>query len=180
MSQEALNLLVTEERYWALFYMPLYTRFYTICWMYWYRLQIKWDYKKTLCTWNLVSRQLGPDWNSPTVSLACVIHRVIDSHYDEPSIQSHSLTVNTCQHFAILSTDSNISVQLVFVNVGNTCTHTLQILIIIFNLIKRIQITLMYISFIYHDSIGLGRFLTFLIFYRKSIRLPRLGISPWR
>jgi hypothetical protein len=23
--QEALNLLVTEERYWALFYMPLYT-----------------------------------------------------------------------------------------------------------------------------------------------------------
>jgi hypothetical protein len=32
--QEALNLLVTEERYWALFYMPLYTCFYTICWMY--------------------------------------------------------------------------------------------------------------------------------------------------
>jgi hypothetical protein len=25
MPQEALNLLVTEERYWALFYMPLYT-----------------------------------------------------------------------------------------------------------------------------------------------------------
>jgi hypothetical protein len=25
--QEALNLLVTEERYWALFYMPLYTSF---------------------------------------------------------------------------------------------------------------------------------------------------------
>jgi hypothetical protein len=32
--QEALNLLATEERYWALFYMPLYTCFYTICWMY--------------------------------------------------------------------------------------------------------------------------------------------------
>jgi hypothetical protein len=58
--QEALNLLVTEERYWALFYMPSLTEerywalflhatvyfFYTICWMYWYRLQIKWDYIK--------------------------------------------------------------------------------------------------------------------------------------
>jgi hypothetical protein len=32
--QEALNLLVTEERYWAPFYMPLYTCFYTICWVY--------------------------------------------------------------------------------------------------------------------------------------------------
>jgi hypothetical protein len=30
MPQEALNLLVTEERYWALFYMPLFTYFYTI------------------------------------------------------------------------------------------------------------------------------------------------------
>jgi hypothetical protein len=31
--QEALNLLVTEESYWALFYMSLYTCSYTICWM---------------------------------------------------------------------------------------------------------------------------------------------------
>jgi hypothetical protein len=28
--QEALNLLVTEERYWALFYMPLYTILHTL------------------------------------------------------------------------------------------------------------------------------------------------------
>jgi hypothetical protein len=47
---EALNLLVTEERYWALFYMPLYT-LYTICWMYWYRLQIKWDLKTSDHVW---------------------------------------------------------------------------------------------------------------------------------
>jgi hypothetical protein len=40
--QEALNLLVREERYWALFYMPLYT-FYTIFLMYLYRSHIKWD-----------------------------------------------------------------------------------------------------------------------------------------
>jgi hypothetical protein len=37
---------VTEERYWALFYMPLHMFFYTICWISWYRLQIKWDYHK--------------------------------------------------------------------------------------------------------------------------------------
>jgi hypothetical protein len=26
--------------------MSLYTCYYTICWTYWYKLQIKWDYKK--------------------------------------------------------------------------------------------------------------------------------------
>jgi hypothetical protein len=40
--QEALYLLVKEERYRSLFYMPLYT-IHTICWRYWYRLQIKCD-----------------------------------------------------------------------------------------------------------------------------------------
>jgi hypothetical protein len=66
--------LVTEERYWSLFNMPLVTeersqhsstchllqrssteysstchciRLYTICWMHWYRLQMKWDYIKS-------------------------------------------------------------------------------------------------------------------------------------
>jgi hypothetical protein len=30
MPQEALNLLDTEERYWALFYMPLYTSLHNL------------------------------------------------------------------------------------------------------------------------------------------------------
>jgi hypothetical protein len=36
-AQETLNLLVTEESFWALFYIPLYTFsyfFYAVCWMY--------------------------------------------------------------------------------------------------------------------------------------------------
>jgi hypothetical protein len=45
--QEALNLLVTEECYWALFYMPLYTSFtqFAECTS---TEQIKWDLKKTI------------------------------------------------------------------------------------------------------------------------------------
>jgi hypothetical protein len=43
--QQALNILVKEERCWALFYKSMYT-LHTICWMYKYRLQIKLDLKK--------------------------------------------------------------------------------------------------------------------------------------
>jgi hypothetical protein len=39
--QQAQHLSVSEERYWALFYI----NFYTICWMCWYKRQIKWDHK---------------------------------------------------------------------------------------------------------------------------------------
>jgi hypothetical protein len=49
--QEVLNPLDTEECNWALSYMPSCTFLYvfnTICRMYWYRLQIKWDCKKKI------------------------------------------------------------------------------------------------------------------------------------
>jgi hypothetical protein len=45
--QEALNLLVTEERYWALFYMPLYTFIHKMLDVL-VQLAIKWDYQKKL------------------------------------------------------------------------------------------------------------------------------------
>jgi hypothetical protein len=62
---EALNLLVTEESYWAHLYMSLYTFLHPLLWMYWYGLQIKWDYKKIripfmqLCT--KVTKILHPE-----------------------------------------------------------------------------------------------------------------------
>jgi hypothetical protein len=45
--QESLDLLVTEELYSALSTCHCIS-FYTICWMYLYRLQIKWDYQKSI------------------------------------------------------------------------------------------------------------------------------------
>jgi hypothetical protein len=44
-SYNRLYLSVTRERYRALFCMP-FCKFYTVCWMYLQRLQIKWDYRK--------------------------------------------------------------------------------------------------------------------------------------
>jgi hypothetical protein len=64
--QEDSNLLVTEECYCALVYMPLYTCYYTICCMYWYRLQIKWDLKNPRNRpWSLIGLR---DVKDPTVS----------------------------------------------------------------------------------------------------------------
>jgi hypothetical protein len=45
--QKALYQTVTAERYWTLFYVRMY-KFYTICQMYFYRLQIKLDCKTNL------------------------------------------------------------------------------------------------------------------------------------
>jgi hypothetical protein len=91
MPQEALILLITEERYWVLFYMPLY-KFLHNCWMYWYRLLIKWANKNKIqfsecfdiISYALLYRSL-PTWLSTSAIL-----RFFFSGGDSPSLDGLS------------------------------------------------------------------------------------------
>jgi hypothetical protein len=86
--------------------MPLYTFFYTICWMYWYRLKIKSDYKKnssdrdsTLSCCRCCS--LSSHW-----LFLCRVHREIASaRYTTPNKRTYKISTSSPMR-EILSTDS--------------------------------------------------------------------------
>jgi hypothetical protein len=59
----------------------MYTRFYAICWMYWYRLQIKLDYKKKKCYFHIICSSV---WGSYRVGLCTISsERLLDTADDD-------------------------------------------------------------------------------------------------
>jgi hypothetical protein len=89
-----IRFIITEERYWALFYMPLYTSFYTICWMYWYRLQIKCDYKKLtrLYMYTEGYRHINFEQNFPPHYFNCLETVVLSTGLCQPTLDRCSKT----------------------------------------------------------------------------------------